>query len=55
MPTSTPQPTGKYRAQAEFLSVAPWPLGQAHSTGGALNSTQALKALIQETQAACPC
>ena len=54
MPMSTPQPASYYGAQAELLSVARWPLGQGHSTGGGLNNVQAVKEALQQSQAVSP-
>lgn len=54
MSISTSEPAGKRHAKADPSSVVPWPLGQAHSTGGALHNAEVLKELIQQTQAASP-
>lgn len=54
MSNSIPQPNGTDRVKAKPRSVAPWPLGQPHSTDGALNNIQDLKDALRRAQAARP-
>jgi hypothetical protein len=54
MSTSTPQRTRTHLAGPETRSVAPWPLGQAHSTDESLKDVQDLRAAVRQAQSVSP-